>query len=261
MMKALVRYCVVLVSLVQLAGCAVGHVLMAGYTPPKTIQDVLIEQGKLTNDTLVDADTLNESENTDDDIVITLEKYRPDSRDQQMASSTVRLPEYDGQHSDAQGWVVDSSQFNPTFTHKSLDDYARQLAITLFEHSRDIYVDDFIGVASFVQFDQSLTTSNVLGNQLAEYFITELQQLGFAVVDFKTTGAIQVTQTGDYVFSRDMMSLASQMQMDHVLSGTLIERPTGVKVSARIISVANKQVVASALIDIPHFITQNLYPN
>ena len=38
-------------------------------------------------------------------------------------------------------------------------------------------------VASFVRLNQSLSDSTVLGNQLSEYLIAELQDFGLAVVD------------------------------------------------------------------------------
>jgi TolB-like protein len=72
---------------------------------------------------------------------------------------------------------------------------------------------------------------------------------------------IKVTSRGDFVFTRDSFELAKNLEMDHMLSGTMIDKPKGVQINARIIAVGNKRVVASASILIPHFITQRLQPH
>ncbi|MFS1425590.1 FlgO family outer membrane protein [Shewanella sp. 10N.286.48.B5] len=38
----------------------------------------------------------------------------------------------------------------------------------------------------------------------------EFQRRGFKVVDFKTTGSIQVTHTGDFALNRDWKDLAQE---------------------------------------------------
>ena len=100
----------------------------------------------------------------------------------------------------------------------------------------------------------------MLGNQLAEMFIGEVQEYGMSVVDFKLTGGINVQADGDFVFSRDSRALARELAVDYVLSGTLIENEKGVKVNARIVSMNNRVVVSSASLFIPHFVVEQLNP-
>jgi hypothetical protein len=59
-----------------------------------------------------------------------------------------------------------------------------------------------IAVASFVDLD-TLKDTNWIGQQIEESFIYELNRRGEVVVDFKTTGNIQVTPQGDFVMSRN----------------------------------------------------------
>jgi TolB-like protein len=66
--------------------------------------------------------------------------------------------------------------------------------------------------------------------------------------------ALQVTSRGDIAFSRDVMQLSNRRIMDHVLAGTLIEKPNGVFVNARIIAINSNRVVSSATILIPNFV-------
>ena len=128
----------------------------------------------------------------------------------------------------------------------------------LMENTTRLTQQDMVGVASFVRLNQSLNNSTVLGNQLSEYLIAELQDFGLAIVDFKLAGGITVTPVGDFVLTRDGAALAKQVEMDHVVTGTIIEDDRGVRVNARIVSLKNKQVVASANVYIPAFIVMDL---
>ncbi len=237
-------------SIILLNGCAVSKMLMAGYAPPETIADLLREQeaGGLLANTDVQGNGRSG---------ILLANYKEGAGDvsddvnaiANMDELAYMMP---GQSS--------STLFRPSFSHKALEDYAGQLSMQLLRNSAGMSKDDLIGVASFVRLERSLQQTNVLGNQLAEYFISEIQQFGLGVVDFKMTKAVNVTSRGDFAFSRDSIELAQDMKLDHILSGTMIEKPQGVKINARIVSVENNRVVASASVLIPHFIVQSLNP-
>lgn len=175
--------------------------------------------------------------------------YTPDSRDREYHQHTESSPGY--RDPLQQG-------FAPGQTHKRLNDYASQLAMALMENATRITQNDRVGVTSFVRLNQSLENSTVLGNQLSEYLIAELQDFGLAIVDFKLAEDITVTPYGDFVLSRKGKSLAKQVAMDHVVTGTLIEDSRGVRVNARIVSMENKDIVASANIYIPAFIVTDL---
>ena len=176
-------------------------------------------------------------------------EYTPDSRDRQYQQHVEVEPGYkDPLH----------HGYSPSQTHKRLNDYASQLAMELMDNATRLTHQDMVGVASFVRLNQSLSDSTVLGNQLSEYLIAELQDFGLAVVDFKLAGGITVTPIGDFVLTRDGTALAKQVEMDHVVTGTIIEDDRGVRVNARIVSLENKQVVASANVYIPAFIVMDL---
>ncbi|MBQ4830647.1 hypothetical protein J8L84_15325 [Alteromonas sp. MMG017] len=175
--------------------------------------------------------------------------YSPDSRDREYQQHVAVDPGYrDPLH---QG-------FSPSQTHKRLNDYASQLAMELMDNATRLTQQDMVGVTSFVRLNESLGDSTVLGNQLSEYLIAELQDFGLAIVDFKMAGGVTVTPYGDFVLSRKANSLAKQVSMDHVVTGTIIEDDRGVRINARIVSMKNKQVVASANIYIPAFIVTDL---
>lgn len=158
-------------------------------------------------------------------------------------------------------WLTPKTLYKPGFTHKSLSDYAEQLAMQLVASSRRLNPDSLVGVASFVELNKDLNTSNLVGNQLAEMFISEIQQFGVSVVDFKTSNVLNVLPEGDFVFSRNASNLADDLALDYVLSGTMIHSEKGVRVNARIISMHNKTVVSSASLMIPHFVIDQLSPD
>ncbi|MBU3023309.1 hypothetical protein KO518_16045 [Aestuariibacter sp. A3R04] len=175
--------------------------------------------------------------------------YQPDSQDRINA---VQAP--------VQGSWQDPlvTGYQPDRTHKGLADYASQLAMQLMDNASSMSRKDLIGVTSFVRLNRSLQEPTVMGNQLSELLIAELQQYGLGVVDFKVTDDLVITPYGDIAMGREGDKLARKMHMDHLLTGTLIEEARGVRVNARIVSTQNKQVVASTSLLIPAFIVTQL---
>lgn len=156
------------------------------------------------------------------------------------------------------GWLPPTNSYKPMYTHKLLSDYTRQLAMKLVENMRYVTDRTPIAVTSFVDLDNNLKTTNLLGNQLAESFITEMQEFGLSIVDFKHTGMIETNQNGDFSFSRKASQLSKSVNVQYVLSGTLTYNDRGVIVNTRIVGTESKVVVASARGFIPHFIISSL---
>jgi TolB-like protein len=139
-----------------------------------------------------------------------------------------------------------------------LSDYAGQLASKLAEFRA--LEGARVGVASFVEFDQSLRTTSSLGNQFAEALATELPQYGVQVVDFKLTQYIDVSPRGDLALSRDMQDLTTQIDMKYVLTGTLVATNRGVKINSRVVSTQDNSVIAAASTFVPKALLQIIQP-
>ncbi|MFB9887106.1 FlgO family outer membrane protein [Balneatrix alpica] len=105
--------------------------------------------------------------------------------------------------------------------------------------------DTPVAITSFVNVE-NLGETNKLGNQLSENMIHELQVRGYKVVDFKTTGVIKVTETGDFAFSRKLEELTRQYRINYVVTGTYTGFPDGVLVNARVIDLQTKVVMSTA---------------
>ncbi|MDF2178047.1 FlgO family outer membrane protein [Aliiglaciecola sp. CAU 1673] len=151
--------------------------------------------------------------------------------------------------------------YQAEYLHKSLDGYAEQLAMDLVANLSQKNPRKRLAIASLVELDSSLQGTNVLGNLMAEKLISEMQVLGMTVVDYKTMELIKVGNNGDLVFSRQMMDLAKEQQVDYVLSGTMVRQGRGVQIQARIIALSDKKVVSSARGFVPSLVVNSLYPN
>jgi TolB-like protein len=243
-MKAM-KYALLAYLGLLLSGCAAGNMLMAGYTPPQTIADLLNEQR-------------NKAGGLPAELAMNGQQNKQINSDDSASNSEENLDVTTGSadmHAMSAFHQVES--FRPRFSYKSIQDYAAQLSMDLMRNRYGLNADSRVGISSFVKLDTSLQQTTVLGNQLAEYLIAEMQQQGMAVVDHKLMPALEVTSRGDIAFSRDVMRLSKQKMMDHVLSGTLIEKANGVFVNARIISINTNRVVASATVLIPDFVAQS----
>ena len=227
-----------------LAGCAAGKLFMAGYQPPQTIADLLNEQYSLAGE------------------------LPPESNRAKLSNAPITNASYKGalpapprnsqEYRDQMPQQPPVQRFTPRFTYKSVQDYAGQLAMKLVKNANGLTSEARIGVTSFVKLDYTLQNTTILGNQLAEYSISEIQQFGLNVIDFKLMPAIQVSTRGDLAFSRDVLELASQNVMDHVLSATMIEKVDGIFINARIIALGTNRVVSSASVLVPNFVAQQI---
>jgi TolB-like protein len=231
-------------AVISLTGCAAGKMIMSGYTPPQTIADLLAEQQRASGG--VPAEMAMNGQQYKE---IDSESY-DDTREEHLDVTTGRAD----MHAMSAFHQVES--FRPRFSYKSIQDYAAQLSMDLMQSRSGLSASSRVGISSFVKLDSSLQNQTILGNQLAEYLIAEMQQQGLPVVDHKLMPALEVTARGDVTFSRDVMRLSRSRVMDHVLSGTLIEKANGVFVNARIISVDTNRVVATATVLIPSFVAQ-----
>ncbi|HAS63877.1 MAG TPA: hypothetical protein DCS35_15750 [Vibrio sp.] len=127
----------------------------------------------------------------------------------------------------------------------TLDFFVESMTEDLVNSNTSVSARTPIAITSFVDL-QNMDATNWLGNSVSEGFIYQLQRRGFKVVDYKTTGSIQVTQQGDFAFSRDWKDLAKEQDIQYVLTGTMLRQEGGVLVNARVVGMQSRIVVASA---------------
>lgn len=146
------------------------------------------------------------------------------------------------------------SLFQTDLHFNRLAEYTEQMAAELQKDVQGIQINEPIAVASFVNLDSSLQNTNALGNQLAESFINDLQQIGLPVNDHKLMGVLNINEKGDFAFSRDIGQLYNESNIGYVLTGTMLKNSRGLVVNARIIDFNTNIVVASSSKFLPNLV-------
>jgi TolB-like protein len=116
--------------------------------------------------------------------------------------------------------------------------------------------DSQVGVTDFSYVDSPLDEGSVFSNHLSEAMIYDLHKFGVPVLDYKVTDYIRVTETGDFVLSRDYQELSEEVAIRYVVTGTLTTHQQGVLVNARLVQIDNKRVISAARSFIPRHIVQ-----
>ncbi|HEY9043980.1 MAG TPA: FlgO family outer membrane protein [Rheinheimera sp.] len=136
---------------------------------------------------------------------------------------------------------------------KPLSDYAADLAFQLLQSMQYVLPEQPVAISTFVEFDQQLSNTTAVGNQLAEHMYYQMQRLGIPVADIKLSSQIRVTPAGELVFSRDSY-LDTKQRVNYVLAGTILRDSAGLVVNARVMHMRTKTVIGSAQLHIPDFV-------
>lgn len=139
-------------------------------------------------------------------------------------------------------------------THQQVNDYTDRLAHDLFRNLRNRKVEQPILVTSFVTLDDTLKNSRKLGNLVSESLIGNMQEYDVPLMDVHLTGGIDITPTGDYVFSRNREEIQYSGEVTYVLSGVIVEGERGYTVNARIMELKTKRVISTATTFIPSYV-------
>ncbi|PKG81051.1 hypothetical protein CXF85_20025 [Colwellia sp. 75C3] len=141
-------------------------------------------------------------------------------------------------------------------THQRINDYTDRLAHDLFRNLRNIQLNQPILVTSFVKFDETLQKTSKLGNLVSESLIGNMQEYDIQVMDVHLMGGVNITPTGDFVFSRDRDEIEFAGEISYVLSGVIIESERGFTINARIMELKTKKVISTASTFIPSFVIE-----
>jgi TolB-like protein len=139
--------------------------------------------------------------------------------------------------------------------------YVRNMAQDLVANMEYVTERTPVAVTHFSLIDSDLRETNLLGQQMAESFVHELHKFRMPVVEFKATQFIRVTETGDYVLSRDFLDLNNSTPIQYVLTGTMTKHQGGFIINARMLGMESKVVVASAQSFVPFYVVDALIPS
>ncbi|MBF7072519.1 hypothetical protein ISG33_03775 [Glaciecola sp. MH2013] len=144
---------------------------------------------------------------------------------------------------------------------KHIGDYVQNMAQDLVSNMEYVTERTPVAVTHFSLIDSDLKETNLLGFQIAESFAHEFHKFRMPVVEFKATQFIRVTDTGDFVLSRDFLDLASTTPIQYVLTGTMTKHQGGYIVNARMLGMESNVIVASSQMFIPFYVVDALIPS
>lgn len=144
---------------------------------------------------------------------------------------------------------------------KHVGDYVRNMAQDLVTNMEYVTERTPVAITHFSLIDSDLRQTNLLGQQMAESFMHEFHKFRMPVVEFKGTQFIRITETGDFVLSRDFLDLKNSTTIQYVLTGTMTKHQGGYIVNARMVGMQSNVVVASAQSFIPYYIVEALLPS
>lgn len=154
----------------------------------------------------------------------------------------------------------DSALYKGQALHKHIGDYVQNMAQDLISNMEYVTDKTPVGVTHFALTDSDLNKTNLLGFQIAESFIHELHKFRIPVLDYKATDYIRVTETGDFLLSRDFLELKHKVPMQYILTGTMTKHQGGYLVNARILGLETKAVVATSQMLVPFYVVDALLP-
>jgi TolB-like protein len=153
--------------------------------------------------------------------------------------------------------ILDAKKINAKNEIGIFDTYIDKLSDDLVKNSFSNESASNMAVTSFVRLDDFKATSRI-SNILSENLVHKMQKRGFKIVDFKTMKNITVNPSGDFVFSRDISKLHTDLSVEYVITGTYIEYRTGMVVNARIINLTDHIILSTAQIFIPRHIVKSI---
>lgn len=134
-----------------------------------------------------------------------------------------------------------------------LQQHMSALAYRLVASAHHLNEDAGIAVSGFVD-QQDYTTQDDFSRLLSETMMFQLNQYGLKVMDFKTLPYIRITPQGDVSTSRDYRQLSGRINAQYILQGTVSDNMGGKLVNARLVSMSDHHVVASAQQFIPAYL-------
>ncbi|MFT5311894.1 MAG: TolB-like protein [Paraglaciecola sp.] len=137
----------------------------------------------------------------------------------------------------------------------SIHHYVEQLTRQLLLTAQGINLKQTVAVGTFLPTQsingKNMPTTNVLGQQIQESFVTLATQAGLNVIEFKTAKAIKIQHNQDLMLSRQISEINPYIQADYYLTGTYTAQQDNLAINARLIETSSQRVIAAATDFIP----------
>ena len=153
------------------------------------------------------------------------------------------------------------ARYKDSALRHNIADYVRNMAQELVANMEYVTERTPVAVTHFSLIDSDYKETNILGHQMAESFVHEFHKFRMPVVEYKATQFIRVTETGDFVMSRDFLDLNNSTPIQYVLTGTMTRHQGGMIVNAKMLGMESNVVVASAQMFIPRQVVDAVLPS
>ncbi|MBM7457290.1 TolB-like protein [Oceanisphaera litoralis] len=138
-----------------------------------------------------------------------------------------------------------------------LQQHISALAYRLVSSAHHLEKQSGIAVSGFVD-QQDYRSQDDVNRLLSETMMFQLNQYGLRVVDFKALPFIRITPEGDVSTSRDYRQLSSRIGVRYLLHGTVSQTTGGRLINARLVSMGDNSLVASAQQFIPEYLVAGM---
>lgn len=135
----------------------------------------------------------------------------------------------------------------------NVNQYTKWLIQDLFSNVDSPDNNHVIAVANFALLDSDLKRTSHFGRQLNEAIMHETNRTGFSVIDLKSTGRLQFTDSGDIFWhSENIDEVTGNLDINFVITGTMTRHQGGYLINARIIDVNSNALMSSSQILVPN---------
>lgn len=137
-----------------------------------------------------------------------------------------------------------------------LHQYAGDIVMQMLTPAAGIAKGARVAVGTYVfagdvaaAFEQDIAPD--LGLQLQESLMTLLTQSGFRVIELRLADGINLTADAELLLNRQTMPAQDLLQVDYLLTGTVVPQQHAFIVNSRLIVAQHRQTVAAATTEIP----------
>ncbi|PSJ44635.1 FlgO family outer membrane protein [Zobellella taiwanensis] len=138
-----------------------------------------------------------------------------------------------------------------------LQQHMSALAYRLVSSAHQLDAQSGVAVSGFVS-QEDYRSQDEFSRLLSETMMFQLNQYGLRVVDFKTLPFIRITPEGDLSTSRDYRQLSGRINARYLVHGTISETNGGRLINARLVSMGDNSMIASAQQFIPEYLVAGM---
>ena len=146
---------------------------------------------------------------------------------------------------------IKTTMFTPQVNFQTLGEYTEQMVHVLHNKLSVEKVSDIIAVPPFLSLTDTLPNQDALTRDLPEFFIADLQNIGFPVAEYHLTNdGIKTNED----FNELVSDLKFSQKFGFLLKGTIRPNDNGVMLYVKVIDLETELVIASTSKLLPNYL-------